>query len=374
MRFLQGNFAVEVKNGRLNGSSKDVEQRQGSGLENICYTKKIRSNEGVFPYASAQHVKKNIKEMLNEKGYKLSTIKALGESKKTQDGAKVSQKSASEGNPYYNIDENIMGFMNADSIDLTEEEYNDLDKISQFGFKKETKKGKISYKKNITKKRKAALMLTPLQAIGHTRIEKEYCTKQTDKNPMIYTKEIYSTNMSSTFNLNISQVGRFTESDDTCGFRDYNIKEAKILKEKLGVDSLNHNKETRFNCIRDLLKAIQHYNSKICTANNLEDLNSKFIILCEYSIGNNIFCNIFKNHELNIDYLTEAINENEDYRLSKIYIGVRSGFMTNKETGKDLKNIIIEAFGEDDRFKIGSVQNAFDGYLEYLNETLEELD
>ena len=259
-----------------------------------------------------------------------------------------------------------MGFMIASKLSLNEEEFKKLSEEEKATFKRTKKGKKVLYEKNITKKRKARLMVSPLQAISSTRIQREFNTRVTDATNIIYTREVYSNIMSMGFNLDIKNVGIYTVSEDESGFRDYSPEEIEVFG--LDVDEngiIELDKEKKKKRIIDTLRGIQHFNTGIAQSNNLEDLNTKFVIMADYSIGNNIFNNIFRNGTLDIDYLIEAIEENEEFRQSKVYIGVRHGFM--KLGDKDLREVLEETFEDNDDILVGTVSNAFNGYVENLN-------
>ena len=352
-RFLNGSIAIETKNARLNGSSRDAEDR-GSSVQNISYTKKIRNRNGVFPYASGVYVKKNIKRYALQKGMSLSSVRSIS-----------TTEAVSEGDPYANYDEDIMGFMIASKLSLSPEEYADLDKEQQKTFKKITKGKNVSYEKNITKKRKARLMVSPLQAISSTQIQQEFNVRETDKTNLLYTKEIYSNIMSLGFNLDIKNVGVFRASEDETGFRDYSVGEINNYDLKENDDGMIYlDNNIKLDRIETTLRAIQYFNTDIAQTNNLEDLNTKFVIMSEYSIGNNVFNNIFRRGNLDIDYLIEAIDENENYRISPIYIGIRKGFMIYD--GKDLRDILGEKLGDNSNIIIDTVGEAFNSYIDFL--------
>lgn len=352
-KFLIGCVGIETRNARLNGSSKDAEGG-GSTLQNIAYTKKIRSRKGTFPYASGVYVKKNIKDFAKDLGHNISGVRSIS-----------TTEAASEGHPYKNYDEDVMGFMIASKLVLDEDEYNLLPEVIQATFKKTSKNKKIIYEKNITKKRKGRFMVSPLQAISSTKIHSEFNVRQTDATNLLYTKEVYSNIMSMGFNLDIENVGVFKASEDESGFRDYSKEEVESLGLIANDDgTIELEKEVKTKRIVDTLKAIQHFNTGIGQSNNLEDLNSKFVILAEYSIGNNIFNNIFRDGILDREYLLEAIEENEDYRLSNIFIGVRSSFMA--VIGEDLKEVLEKTFENNNNVIVGTVKEAFDGYIEHL--------
>ncbi len=352
-KFLVGNILREVKNGRLNCSNAKNEQASGD-MKNMTYVKKIRRGKDVYPYAAAQNQKKAMKNFVASQGFDIAFVKSAS-----------STEAVSEGNPYKNYDEDIMGFMNAKAIKLTKEEFDELDEKERKGF---NKKGK-TYEKNITKKRRANLMMSPLQAIKHTKITQEFSTRETDSTPLLYTKEVYSAHMSSGLILDITQVGHFKANDNETGYRDYAIDEIEPLSVELDEnDTFELTRDEKLSRINITLDALRIMNSKTTMTNNLEDLSAKFIILAEYKIGNAIFNNIFEDGELKIDYLKQAIDENDIYRISKIYIGCRDQYF--KQDDKFLKEVLEYNFGKDDRIVIGEVKGIVDKYKEYLSETL----
>jgi len=66
-RFLNGVYAIEVLNGRLNTSCPDVENNN-SGYDNITFTKKV-GNKG---YDSSSSIKSSIKKYMIEQGENIS--------------------------------------------------------------------------------------------------------------------------------------------------------------------------------------------------------------------------------------------------------------------------------------------------------------
>ncbi len=353
-KFLVGCILREVKNARLNCNNPKNEQYK-MNTENATYVKKIRRGNETFPYASVQWQKKNIKEFAGNQGFNISLVTALS-----------TKEAVSEGHPVKNYDEDVMGFMIAKNLEITEEDYKNLDKEEKKEFKKDKNKDKeVIYKKNITKKRRANLMMTPLQAIGNTRIIQEFCTRQTDKTPLLYTKEVYSTNMSSGFILDIDKVGKFKVSNNEADYREYDPKEIDLFELKPDDNNIvTTDKKEKKKRIIGTLKGLQYMTNKTTMANNLEDLSAKFIIMAEYSIGNAVFNNIFEDNKLKVNYLKEAIEENEDYRISKIYIGVRNEFF--KQEDEYLLDIVKREFGLDDRFEVGTVNEVIDKYIENL--------
>lgn len=353
-KYLHGTYAIEVKNGRLNMGG---DESKTGGTTNGTYVKKIRSNNKTYPYISGQNIGYNIKQTSKTMGANLSTIVLDKESK--------NQECIIEANPYKNYDEDIFGFMRAKSIELTEKEYKELpDDIKKF-FNKDNKK----YKRNITKKRVRKLMKSPLQTISATKITEEFCTRKSDNgdNSMLYSKEVYSNIMNGSFSMDINNIGVFNTITDNCGYVDYLEDELKDLNlpkpDEKGIIKLDKNE--RFKRIEYTLKSIQYLNTSVGQNTNQENINSKFVILADYSLPSNLFIGCFRDGEFDIEYFKESIDSYEEYRLSDIYIGVYSGFM------EDLKEKIQNEFKDDTRIHVKNVKEIFNSYLNYINSTLE---
>ena len=352
-KFLVGSVLREVRNGRLNCNNAQNEEFK-SGNDNTTYVKKIRVGRETYPYASAQWQKKNIKEFAKNQGHKISPVVSL-----------TSTSVYIEGNPYSNYDEDIMGFMIAQNIELNEEQYSNLSEEERVGFKKS--KGK--YKKNITKKRRSNLMLSPLQAIGSVRVTDEFSTRTTDKTPLLYSKEVYAADMSCGFILDIDKVGVFNANDNESAYRDYSLQEVEELGKDVDDTGLFYlSTDEKLRRINTTIDGIHHMDTRVTMTNNLENLSAKFIILAEYKIGSAIFNNIFGDGKLKIQYLKEEIEKMELYRLSKIYIGCSSEYF--KQEDRYLKDILEFEFANDDRIIMGDVNSAIESYKEYLKNNI----
>lgn len=354
-RFLVGSILREVRNARLNCNNPKNEQYK-SGDDNKTYVKKIRRNGQTFPYASGQWQKKAIKEYAKSQGNSISEVVSI-----TTTTADI------DGHPHKNYEEDIMGFMIAKNKVISKEEH---EKLSEEDKKSWEKAGAKGYKQDVTVKRRANLMLSTMQAIGNTRIVDEFASRETTKTPLPYVKEVYAADMNTSFILDIKNSGEFTTSDNVSAYRDYTNYDVKALGLIIDKDNkIRVDKDVKTKRISDTVKGLQFLQSKTTMANNLEDLSAKFMIFAEYSIGNSLFNNIFEDNQLKVDFLKEAIEENEPYRKSKIYIGVRSEYFkqeTSEGNKKYLKEILERAFGEDDRFIIGAVNDVVEKYLAEL--------
>ena len=180
-------YAIEVLNGRLNGSSETVEVNK-SGNKNTSYVKKI-AGRGLV---SGNCQKYNMIKYLEDVGkFEISKRK------------KTEKEVFSKTLPHKYVNEDLFGFMKAQNIVITEEEYQSLDEIEQSLFVKNGKKG---YKQNITKKRMSRVHLSSLVNISNTKINTEFKVTTTDTENMLYNVETYSGLMAGIANIDIENI------------------------------------------------------------------------------------------------------------------------------------------------------------------------
>lgn len=341
MRKLNGFYAIEVLNGRLNGSSSQVENK--SVYDNASFTKKVARRSKI----SSQCQKYNLKNFM-------SLMLGSLQSERIKEGKQIKAKV----NPFkYELDD-IFGFMVADKVEIDQEKYNLLNKDQ----KKLFKKNKNKYQADVTKKRKSRLQMNALVNVSNRKVEWEWSVASSSTDFMPYQQEVYSGVHVSIFNLNIDEIGKFIISDSATEFRDYNVEEA----EKSNVRDLTG--EERFNRVNNVLNAIEYLSISSNQCNHLTDTKPKFVILADYSWGNNAFQGVLKENGLDIEMLKECIDQNEKYRLSKIYIGVNKFFDSSfNEMNKKLE----EEFEACDFIEISNVHMAFENYKKELKSNIK---
>lgn len=354
VRLLNIGYATEVINGRLNGSAADVENIIGKA-KNTTYVKKIGRRGTV----SAVCQKWNIQNFMEQ-------VDGLEKSKKVFEKSLDGKKSRISLDPhpakYFNDD--VFGFMMATKKEvLSEEEFNSLSNDIKELYEKKGNGKKVSYEKigSGTMKRKSRMQMSHLVNVTNNKIEKEFCTASAEEGNTIINIESYSGIMYGISNLNITNVGKFFISDEDVEFRDYNSQVA----EKMRVRDLNS--EEKFNRINSVLRGLEYLSIEGNQSNYLTDTKPKFIILGEYSWGNNVFQGLINENGVDIEMLRETIEQNEDFRISNIWIGVNR---FNNDKFNDMKaklNILSEEF---DFIKVDNVHNSFKAYKEYLKESL----
>lgn len=343
MRKLNGFYAIEVLNGRLNGSSSQVETNN-SAFKAATFTKKVNGRSKI----SAQCQKFNIKDHV-------STMIGVEQAEKIKDGKQI--KAVLD--PYASEIDDIFGFMIATKTEITEEQYEQLDEAKQKLFKKSKK----MYQANLTKKRRARLQMNALINVSSRKVNWDWYVASSSTDSIPYQQEVYSGVHTAIFNLDIDKVGKFTISDEPSEYRDYSTEEAQLS----GVKDLT--KEERYKRVDHVLTAIEHLAISSNQANHLTDTKPKFVILADYKWGNNAFQGVLKEGYLDIDMLKECISQNELYRVSNIYIGVNRFF---DDRYNDMTKELEEMFGEVDYVKISNVQDAFKGYKAELEKNIED--
>lgn len=336
MRKLNGFYAIEVLNGRLNGSASQVENK--SGYDNATFTKKVAGKSKI----SSQCQKFNLRNFMME-------MSGSSQSERIKDGKQIKALY----DPFkYDLDD-IFGFMLAEKMEINEEKYNLLEDSQKKLYKKVGKK----YQSNITKKRKTRLQMNALINISNRKVEWEWNVASSSTDFVPYQQEVYSGVHASIFNLNIDEIGKFIISDNSSEYRDYSVEEAKLSNVR------DLTSEERFERINNVLNAIEHLSISSNQANHLTDTKPKFVILADYSWGNNAFQGVLNKDGLDIDMFKECIDQNEKYRLSKIYIGVNKFF---DDAFNKIKSQLEEEFEACDFIEISNVQTAFENYKKEL--------
>jgi len=336
-RMLNVAFAIETIHARLNGSSPEVEF-QKDNYKNTTYTKKI----GGRGMVSAVCQKYNMKEYM---------AKVLGEQEnaKVKDGKQIKLSP----DPYSYLFDDVFGFMMADKISLTEEEFEELNEEQKKLYKKEKNK----YTCNVTVKRLSRLQMSSLINISNRKCQFDFNICGSEAESLPYKIESYSGIMSGLVNFNIGKVGVFNITDVSSELRDYDEAAAKTL----GVRELT--REEKLVRIEKVLSALEYMSIQGNQTNHLTDTKPKFVIMGDYSWGNNVFQGLLTKDGVDIEGLKEALEQNEEYRLGNIYIGVNHMF--DKEYSENLKGM-NEALQDYDYIKISNVHEAFESYLDEI--------
>ncbi|MEZ4965155.1 MAG: type I-B CRISPR-associated protein Cas7/Cst2/DevR [Saprospiraceae bacterium] len=357
----QGFVLLDVDVAALNNAGKS----QSSNLENAVATKKIRKNGRYHTYVSGQAWRYWWRNTLQKQAeWSLSPI--------TRDD-KVAFTAA---NPIKFDDDDIFGYMKA-TKDV---------KLDEKGQPVKDKKGN-EVKEDATVTRVSPLKNSALISVASVQVEgdKNFSVMSRHQgDPVPYSKEEYSAVMKGMFSLDLEMVGTFASYNKT-GFK--NLSQ-KLREEALASGAteiadphlptaageahklVRLEKRIREKRATDTIAALKFINGGAMQTNNMADVTPKFIVLATMASGNHPFSHVAtsfgqfeQEFRLNVEGLEEVLNDYGTQFRGKIFIGIRSGFLSDEDVEK-LESLAIR-FGDESIF-LGPVNAAIDEYIEQL--------
>ncbi|PQV42763.1 type I-B CRISPR-associated protein Cas7/Cst2/DevR [Methanohalophilus euhalobius] len=303
MKTVIGTYLIDAPFSALN--NKGIDSRGGN--ENEVSTKSIYSPEGVRPYVSGQALRYWWRNVLEEKyGWNCSPVEVVGKN-----------QAVTNGNPLEYDDDDMFGYMSA---------------------RKEEVPGKKKLE-NVTVTRVSPLKCSPL--IGYPiRPTSDFgvLTRKTESDPILFAHQFYSNILKGIFSIDLDSVGKYTMINKS-GSKNLSPALAEEYDSKglkSGENVYEAPLEIKKKRVTDTLKAINYLNGGAMQALHHTDVTPKLIILAALNGGNNIFMNImphknYQNGLVNIDALYEVLDDYKDDLLTKVYIGILSGFETDKD-------------------------------------------
>lgn len=306
MKTIAGAYVIDAPFSALNNSGID----KRSGNENAVATKTIQSPAGIRPYISAQALRYWWRAVLEHKfEWKCSPVEMIGKN-----------QAVTKADPLQYDDDDVFGYMSAK--------------------KEETTDGNGRKKmKDATVTRVSPLKCSPL--IGFPiRPNKDFgaFVRKREGDPIIFTHEFYSNIFKGIFALDIDAVGKFTVIDKA-GSKNLSADLAKKYEEQgMKKDEVTYRTqlELKKKRITETIKALKYLNGGAMQALHHTDVTPKLIILAVLKSGNNIFMDVMPHNKyedgiLNIDALSEVLDDYKSDIASKVYIGKLSGFGTDSD-------------------------------------------
>ncbi len=294
---ILGLMLIDAPHSALNNAGSDA----GDRTDNIVRVKSIRKGITRYPYVSGQAFRYWLRETLEDKfDWEMSPI----ERKKKIAFTQI--------NPIQYPDDDMFGYMRAESKTKV------FTRISPF--------------KN-----------SPLiSVVGHNPTNDfGVMARQKEGDPVPYEHEFYSTILKGIFSIDLNAVGVFSDSEKT-GYKNMSEDLLKLAEEQ----KLKHEgsewkmaNKTRIKRTQDVIKALPYLSGGAKNTSHLTDVTPKILVLAAIDGGNHIFMNIVREEKgetvFDIDALDEVINEYSDIIKTKIFIGLRGGFL--KETQEAIK-------------------------------------
>ncbi len=320
--FVHGAVLIDVDGGSLNNWGSDATNTQG--MDNTSAVKKVFKNGKMYAVVAGQAWRYWWRESLGLNGWDLSPI--------TRD----KKVAFTEANPLKYADDDIFGYMRASKDEVIDKDGN----VVLLGGKgKNRDKPKMV---DVTVTRVSPLknsILTSVTPIDKKALNEFSTMARHDGDAVPYEKQSYSTVLKGMFSLDLDQVGTFTRVNRS-GFKNVtDIIYHKVLENGTEVEDLiNPNiKRARLeNSIRvkrakETILALKTIAGGAKRTTNYVSVKPDFIILAVLKGGNNIFDNIAVEESgratLSIEALKEAIEDNQEYFRSGVYIGKATGFM-----------------------------------------------
>lgn len=344
----QGFILLDVDVVALNNAGKD----DSSKLENGVATKQIRKNGRTYTYVSGQAWRYWWRNTLQKDfNWEMSPI------------SRESKIAFTSANPIIFADDDIFGYMRAATEEVKGED------------------GKIK-KENITVTRLSPLKNSAIVSVTSVKAERNWSSMSRQEGDAVpYTKQEYSAIMKGMFSLDLEQVGTFAAYNRT-GFKNLSEKLRKEaidtegatevadthLKNAKGEDHklVRLKQETRSKRIEDTLAALKTISGGAMQTNNMGDVTPKLIILATMTSGNHPFSHIAVNDNesgqtfiFNTEGLKEVLSDYADQYKGKVFIGVRSGFLSSDDMAK--LQAVAKAFPT--TVELTTINQAIDKYI-----------
>ena len=118
----------------------------------------------------------------------------------------------------------------------------------------------------------------------------------------------------------------------------------------------------------DIINAIPYLAGGAKNTSHLTDVSPNLVILTSISTGNNIFMNIVREEDneilFDLDAFEEVLSDYEDKLTSKIYIGMRKGFLP------DIYEKLEDFSKENENIEFGTVKEISQSFSTKINELI----
>jgi CRISPR-associated protein Cst2 len=343
---IVGTFLIQAEGSFLNGAGL------GTGEDkNVVITKTFSDFKDKVPYVSSQAWKRWLRNTFQEEypDYPPAIIRQLHVNTKGN-----TDKIGTDNDPIKFPEDDIFGYMKTASKDAqkNQERENDggLDDDADDSDNSSEETNKKNKKENVKSIMRpapfSASILKSLRKNGWKGKDEAFVHLQ-EGSPQPYTTEFFNTQLQGIFSLNYSRLGVFRNEGDRIEldkgwvneYRDKNI----IHEEKTATGGFyrivdNKRKERA----AAILNALTVMRGGAKQAQFATDVAPKLIIAAGLNCGNLIFNdNLLDDTKegplLNIEALKEIIRDYKDRIITPVYIGVRTGYLSNE---KDIKEKI----------------------------------
>jgi CRISPR-associated protein Cst2 len=330
---IAGTFVIHADGAFLNGAGLGDGEDRTTTVPKMLFDGKAR-----IPYVSSQSWRRWLRNtVVEEAGWPPSEIRST---KKNAKGN--TSKVGSETNPVLFPEDDIFGYMRTAADEKETErkdEAGDLDDDAD-----DAPTGKKEKVKPVMRPSPLASSLLVAIRRGQRQdsIDNGFVHPK-DGSPLPYSTKFYVANMQAIFCLDYSRLGVFRNIGDRIELAEEfiadNLKNKAIeitedLDKKGRVYALTQKTERKTRATA-LLNALAVLRGGAKQAQFGTDVTPRAIIAAGMSCGNPIFNHLFNDDAdggltLKIDVLREIMNEFADRIVTPVYIGVRTGFLSNE--------------------------------------------
>lgn len=305
---ITGALLIDATAAFLNGAGLGTGEDKNKVIPKT-FREKVNGRAEEVPYVSAQSWRRWLRDTTNEENrWNPSELRAIKQSEKGS-----TSKIATELNPIDFPEDDLFGYMksgdkNAESIQRTS-----------------------PFKSSILKGIRNMRIMNNDDAFVHLK----------EGSPLPYSTRFYSTHLEGFFNLEYYRLGVY----DNLGSRQELSKELiERHRDKFNISDMFNAKHKRY-VLKDaqtirikhaagLLKGLAFLRGGAKQAAFGSDVTPKVLILAGMESANPVFNNLFvgtgEKPALNIETLKQIANDFNDKLATPIYIGIRSGYLSNE--------------------------------------------
>ena len=314
MAFITGLMLIDAPASALNNSGDDI---PGARADNSVATKYIQTLGGRYPYVSAQAYRAWLRATLaGVEGWASSP---------TYREDKVAY---SDGNPILYADDDLFGYMRAESKKQAAVDKRTADTNRQ-----------SATPTSETVTRLAPFRVSTLVSVGPVNITSDFgVMSRQEGNPVPYEHQFYRTTLQGMFSLDLHDAGTFTYRNRT-GYRNLDDNR-RDLAEGRGLEHIVAEKAYRLPLaerqrrVQLLLEGMSRIEGGAKLTLHYTDVTPVLLLVAVTKGGNNIFGHVVKAVKdvprLNSEALAEVLRVYRDDLLSPVYVGWVRGYLDDE--------------------------------------------
>ncbi len=323
MAFLTGMLLLDAPASALNNAGAE----EGAKTDNTIAVKKIRAHDGVYPYVSAQSFRFWLRTTLehSDLGWKAAPV------------FREKKIAFSESNPISNWDDDLFGYMRAQSKKGDDAEKKD---------NQDKTKGAMPLEKDREITRVSPFRVSTFVAVGPSTIVDDFGTMaRQDGDPVPHEHQFYRAHLRGLLSLDLTSCGTFYDAERV-GYKNLDTFRREAAEKIEGIEKPTvRNQKTirlplaeRTKRVSALVKGLAALGGGAKQTLHYTDLMPGVVVFAVTKGGNHPFYRMFQGTRnegttLHEGAVREIFSAFQDELLSPVYIGWAQGFL-DKERAK----------------------------------------